>query len=310
MNNAIVSKLVTPSSIQRALPVTQVLPKVMSRLIHLHPNNSPQRPKAMVFISPENENEMLLLNTKHIQNLRLSTTRKITDPFPYGILVQNAPSCKINALANGANNTGTLPRITETELLNIAKKLNVTSIGEIRNASDFELLAKKIDSVQLNKITANSKDEYVKELKNILDKGNYAIVFFDVGTGSGNERMGHPAKLNGKHEHAAIVSPYSNNTGDKVWAGQWGISLRIDVNKLADSSLQLPKTHPSEKFIKDSSRWRQIDIDNEDMDVIGRPLPRFGATKVVPEGNKGDGFHGLIYEMIVPQKPDTENSNS
>lgn len=179
-------------------------------------------------------------------------------------------------------------------LLEQAKKLFKSCVGEVHSPLYLLQLAKTNDYNNVKMLQCNSSN-YLDELKNIIDAGNLALVYFDVGLNPDPKlahRYGFPANEKGVFEHSAAICAYMTTEEGQLafLAYQWENYYIFSAQELLESTGQLSLQRTPEVFYnfgtqKNPSWWESgrinrfypdklNNIKNDTEMVMSLPVPK------------------------------------
>ena len=208
-------------------------------------------------------------------------------------------------------------------LLSIARSKSVNSkVGELYTKDQFLRLSDEA-AFPLNAHIANTPDEYINSLKELLDKNKAAIVIFNVDTESEPGFPSIQAVEETSTEHAATAVGYVSTCSSKPcthfivyhWQKYW----LYDAPKLAQSALSLRK-HLSEHMIKMTYQVSESETIGAWVNVKYAQLCLFNPKYAIDESNlqvktnpASSSLRGTIFsaarEIVDRKYADTNNGD-
>ncbi len=134
-------------------------------------------------------------------------------------------------------------------LLGYGKKIGITGFGPIYNVEHFNKIAQWLDFKGGKAVLfSDNKDQYIKEICNILKAGSKIIIAADVDNGF-------PSNQKGEHSHWALIYGYFfYNDECFLLIAQYDSYYGWSANKLFESNQNLPLLNPAYgKYYKDKN---------------------------------------------------------
>ena len=145
-----------------------------------------------------------------------------------------------------------------TSLRQIAKSLNLTTVGEIFDVDSFSYLSEYIGIKNCKAYFASKTlAAYQQELCDLIDKKNTVIVSCDIDAG-----FGFPIKDEGRSPHWVLAFGYVEIRGKiSFLVSHYNRYCLFTANTLFDSNMQLPEIFPKPYRIKSKELGRTAKIE-------------------------------------------------
>jgi hypothetical protein len=123
-----------------------------------------------------------------------------------------------------------------------ARHLFASQVGEVYSPNHIMQLA-KANHYQNVHMLQPTVENYIHQLKDVIDQGYFALVYFDVVLGINNPRLGFPDMQGSKYEHSAVLFGYmtTESNRDYFYAYQWDKYFTMNATNLLASTNQLQR---------------------------------------------------------------------
>jgi hypothetical protein len=101
-------------------------------------------------------------------------------------------------------------------------------------------------------------ENYIHQLKDVIDQGYFALVYFDVVLGINNPRLGFPDMQGSKYEHSAVLFGYmtTESNRDYFYAYQWDKYFTMNATNLLASTINYSVVMVKYFMILEQVIWR------------------------------------------------------